>query len=331
MEIKKEYVEDLKTNLLIHTSDKITPFINQANQGIQDKMQLFFGEKVIGIENKLNQVVEYYKKNMDNNVQLAENVAALVKKMENSSIKGGISENLLNNVLVNSFPNGELVNTSKETHHGDILLKRTNKVDILFENKDYSSNVPKKEIEKFIEDINLHDCCGIMLSQKSGISLKDNFQIEIHGENIVIYLHNVMYSNDLIKTAVNIIDHLQKHITSNIENSIEIDQDILDSINMEYKNYVLQRLEHIESIKNMSNKLIKEVENFNFNSIEILLNKHYTNSITNEFECICGRIWKTKRSMGCHQKTCKMFKEKHLSITQTGRATSPAGARYEVF
>jgi hypothetical protein len=307
-EIKKEYVEDLKTNLNLHTSDKITPAINQFNQITQDKIQIMFNDKVNGLETKLEQMVESTKKNMDNQNNLSENVSTLIKKMENSSFKGAISENLLYNVLINLFSNAEIIYTNQETHHGDILLKRKNKNDILFENKDYNYNVPKKEIDKFIEDININSCCGIMLSQKSGIALKDNFEIEIHKGCVVIYLHHVNYSTDIIKTAINIIDHLQGEINVNTENNINIDKQILDSINMEYKNYAIQRLEHIETIKNMSNKLIKQAEELRHPAIEALINKYYNTSINKEFVCVCGKVWGNKRSMGSHQKTCEKYK-----------------------
>jgi hypothetical protein len=307
-EIKKEYIEDLKTNLNLHTSDKITPAINQFNQITQDKIQIMFNDKVNGLETKLEQMVESTKKNMDNQNNLSENVSTLIKKMENSSFKGAISENLLYNVLLNLFSNAEIIYTNQETHHGDIILKRKNKNDILFENKDYNYNVPKKEIDKFIEDININSCCGIMLSQKSGIALKDNFEIEIHKGCVVIYLHHVNYSTDIIKTAINIIDHLQGEINVNTENNINIDKQILDSINMEYKNYAIQRLEHIETIKNMSNKLIKQAEELRHPAIEGLINKYYNTSINKEFVCVCGKVWGNKRSLGSHQKTCEKYK-----------------------
>jgi hypothetical protein len=311
-EIKKEYIEDLKTNLNIHTSDKITPALNQFNQITQDKIQIMFTNKLTLLEDKLEQVVSSAKTNMDKQVNLTENVSTLIKKMENSSFKGAISENLLYNVLVSLFSSAEIIYTNQEAHHGDILLKRKNKNDILFENKDYNYNVPKKEIDKFIEDINIHNCCGIMLSQKSGISLKDNFEIEIHKSHVVIFLHHVDYSADIIKTAINIIDHLQQEINVDNSNSISMDKQILESINMEYKNYAINLVQHIESIKTMSSRLIKQAEELKHPSIEALLNKYYNSSIAKENVCVCGKVWASRRSMGSHQKTCEKYKTAFL-------------------
>ena len=147
-----------------------------------------------------------------------------------------------------------------------------------------------------------------MISQKSGIALKDNFEIEIHKGHVVIYLHNVNYSAEIIKTAINIIDHLQGLVVSDTTSAINIDKEMLDSINIEYKNHAIKKIEHIESIKNMSSKLIKQAEELKYPSIEALINKYYTGSINNEHLCTCGKVWTSKRSLASHQKMCEKFK-----------------------
>ena len=303
-EIKREYCEELKNTLSIHTNDKITPAINHYNQITQDKIKIMLNT----LENKIEHVLNSNNTNMDKQMILTENISTLIKKMENSSIKGAISEKLLYNVLLNLFANAEIDFTNQEAHHGDIILKRKNKFDILFENKEYNYNVPKREIDKFIDDINLNNCCGVMISQKSGIALKDNFEIEIHKGHVVIYLHNVNYSAEIIKTAINIIDHLQGLVVSDTTSAINIDKEMLDSINIEYKNHAIKKIEHIESIKNMSSKLIKQAEELKYPSIEALINKYYTGSINNEHLCTCGKVWTSKRSLASHQKMCEKFK-----------------------
>ena len=41
-------------------------------------------------------------------------------------------------------------------------------------------NVSKKEVEKFIYDTEQQNYSGIIMSQKTGITLKNNFQIDIN-------------------------------------------------------------------------------------------------------------------------------------------------------
>jgi hypothetical protein len=83
-----------------------------------------------------------------------------------------------------------------EKASGDFMLKRINKPAILIETKDYANNVPKEETDKFIRDVAQQKCNGIFLSQSSGISLKENYQIEFNKAQLV-YIHNCDYAPEL--------------------------------------------------------------------------------------------------------------------------------------
>ena len=109
----------------------------------------------------------------------------------------------------------EIINSSNKTGQGDLILKRPNKVPILFETKNYAINV-----KKFIRDIDNTNYNGIMLSQTSGIIGKDNFQIDIHNNNILVYIHKADYDISKIKLAVNIIDFLFDKILTMKNNKI---------------------------------------------------------------------------------------------------------------
>ena len=60
------------------------------------------------------------------------------------------------------------------------------KIDVLMRNAMITS------IEKFLRDVEHQSCHGILISQKSGISRKQNFQVDIHNGYIVVYIHNVI-------------------------------------------------------------------------------------------------------------------------------------------
>ena len=119
--------------------------------------------------------------------------------MGNSSTKGRISENTVFNILLELNPTAEIEYVGNETGKGDILFKRYNRPHIMIENKDYSRNVNKTEVDKFKRDAENLNCSAIMLSQRHGIVEKENYQIEIVNENIYIYVHNVEYSAEKIK------------------------------------------------------------------------------------------------------------------------------------
>ena len=92
-----------------------------------------------------------------------------------------------------------------------------------------------------------------MISQNSGIALKNNFQIDII--DVLLYLHNCEYNQDLIQCAIDVIDHLTllKDINSKSDNTCNISNDILTTINMEYTQFINKKL----SLKNYINDCTK--------------------------------------------------------------------------
>ena len=57
------------------------------------------------------------------------------------------------------FPSGEII-LSGEQKSCDYMLKRDNKPNILFENKDYKNNVPNEEIRNLLEILNIKKLMG---------------------------------------------------------------------------------------------------------------------------------------------------------------------------
>jgi hypothetical protein len=124
-----------------------------------------------------------------------QSVAELLGKMNNSSSKGKLSENMLFSILQTLYPSAivDSVGTTKES--GDVMLDRRDKPRILIENKDYNRSVPTEEVNKFIRDIETQKgCCGLFLSQSSGICGKESFEIQVHDSCVLLYISVAMYS-----------------------------------------------------------------------------------------------------------------------------------------
>ena len=167
---------------------------------------------------------------------------SFLEKQKNSTLKGKESEEKLEATLNNMFPHGEIVNQSKEPKSCDYLVKRENKPDVLFENKDYASNVPNEEIKKFIRDVEYQQKHAILLSQSSGVNNKHNYQIDIHMGLILVYVHNVNNDQDIIKNAVQLIDHLDPVLRKyDTKGGVSIPLDILSEINKEYLAFIGQK------------------------------------------------------------------------------------------
>lgn len=280
---------------------------------------------------KINELKDISSANHGIQTQLHTNLEEFLRRMENSSAKGKISENMLYNILQNIYPSAEIdyVGTTKET--GDIILKRKNKINILFENKNYDTTVGKSEVDKFYRDIDTQKCNGIFLSQKSSISGKSNFEIEIYKNNIVIFLHNLQYDADKVRVAVEILDHLQEQLNefaddTDKSNLIELNKSFLEELNQEFQDFLMEKQNHIKSIKDYSQKLVTQAENLRIMSLEMLLNKYFSSSLTNKsFNCeYCNYVAKNQRALAAHQRGCDGKKTKEALVY--GGATSGGSA-----
>jgi len=224
-------------------------------------------------------------------------------KLLNSSNKGKISENILEILLSKTFPTYIIERTSSESHAGDFMLKTNNKPDILIENKDYDKNVNTDEITKFIRDITENNVCGILVSQNSGISTKNNFEIDFKDNNILIYIHNCNYDMDKIQLALDIIYSLNDYISKNDndENNF-INEDTFNNIKDEYISFIKNRNDIISTL----NLSIKNIKKMDLLSIKHVLEKHDNTLSTITSDTIicneCNKMFPTKQSLSAHKK-----------------------------
>lgn len=265
------------------------------------------------IEKRLTEIKDISSTNNSSQDSLCNNINDLLKKMENSSSKGKISENILFNVLHALYPTAliDSVGTIKET--GDIILKRKDKPAILFENKNYDRNVGQEEVRKFLRDIEIQNCSGIMLAQHYGITNKSNYEIELHDNNVLVYLHNVEYNADKIKAAVDIIDHFKSCLNELEIGSgelLNISKDFLGDINKEYQNFINNKLTHIKTIKDYQQKLVSQVDDFKLPSLENYLSRLFASSASKENTCeFCNYIAKNVRALTAHHRGCALKKQ----------------------
>jgi hypothetical protein len=234
-------------------------------------------------------------------------VSELLRKMDNSSSKGKISETMLSHVLNNLYPMADVqaVGTTKET--GDFMMKRENKPDILFENKNYDKNVGQDEVQKFLRDVETQQCAGVMMAQNYGIANKSNYEIHLYQGNVCVYLHQVQYNPEKIKIAIDIIDHLSQFIDISgfKTEAITIDKEFLDQINKEYQSFVQQKLNQIKTIKEYSSKMLMQIDEMKMPQIEQWLSKYFSHSFSKEHLCkYCGFESKSAGGLTSHLRSC---------------------------
>jgi hypothetical protein len=254
-------------------------------------------------------------------------------KYKHSTSTGSYGEDQLEEILNQLFPSALVQNTSKLTASGDFIVQHrgNNKPNILFENKHYSSNVNTEEVDKFLRDVKQISCHGVFLSQTSGIVSKKQYQIEIHNNNIVVYVLNCGYDKDKIKVAIDIIDTLSCCLASYINdqyNESTISNEIIEEINKEYIKFSSQRLALIESIKDitkeMSKKLLIQIEDIRFPNLSTFLNSKVGNynenqtNMENAIICPICKVFNAKNlsSLAAHKKGCEKKLNQQTNKTQ---------------
>lgn len=348
MSIERNYVQILeKTTNALHelapkSSQLFQDFINDKISGFQISLKEEIKKIAILIEPdeiKLNKYISIFESqfstllqaihqplhanisqlqtattnNMQEQTKLFNEMNDFMKKYKISAYKGSHGETRLSVILNTLFPSGEVIQTTSVKASGDFLLKRIDKPNIMFENKDYADNVSTDEIRKFIRDAEYLQCHAIFLSQHSGISNKNNYQIDNNNGLILVYIHHVNYTPEKIQIAVDIIDSIDrfnKHM--NVENSYTVQKDFLDSLNREYQQYAIVKDNLIGSIQDGYKRQMSLLEDMQLPSLEKYLSLYYANAsynvkLTHQHKCEYCNLFvaQTKKSLSAHQRACK--------------------------
>ena len=303
-------IQEQQQRLIEESNVKFQSFLNDSQQASQPELlEKMIQDNYETISNKLlntfqpffNQESIFYQNNME--------LRNFLDKQNNSTLKGKASEEKLEHCLNQVFPCGSIVNNSGEPKSCDYLLERTENGAILFENKDYANNVPNEEVKKFIRDIEYQKKDGIMLSQHSGITNKDNYQIDVHDGQIMVFVHSVKYDESKIRVAVNLVDHL-RHILNKYKTEKEelvFSKDDMSAINKEYLTFIDQRNGLIENYKKNYKEHLKQLESFEMPTLIKLLDSIFTNVEQLTYTCQYCNIFvaKNKRALTTHQNKCK--------------------------
>ena len=317
---QKSISED--TTKLLHSinkEDSLSTFISNFETKSTNMLQPLFSF-INASEERINKNVISLKDATNNSAQdkIMNELSEFLGKYKNSSYKGQFGENQLETVLNQLFPSAEVINSTGIKASCDFRINRTNQSTILVETKNYDRNVTLDEVKKFIRDIEEQKCHGIFLSQHSGITSKQNFQIDIKGANILVYVHNVDYCPHTIKIAIDIIDSLSDRLAELEEDTDEIciPKEVLDDINKEYSRFIERKSSIIDILKDFQKKINAEVDEIKFPCLSKYLVSKCGSILNNENEIIicniCNKFEATNnRSLGAHQKGCR---RKHKAL-----------------
>ena len=162
------------------------------------------------MERKLAEQRESYEKKLE---ELREKIDTINNVTDVSTKKGQEGENWVYNELVRQFKSAQVDDCHSKGHKGDFTITEGD-MKGMFESKNYTKNVPKREITKFKKDIesNADLRYGVLLSLKSGIVNHTDLCLEFCGEKPIVYLHDVKEEPFKIKVAYNICQLILKNV-----------------------------------------------------------------------------------------------------------------------
>ena len=310
-----QLVEELqKTHTAIAKDINTTISSQQSHENMAENIYSLIDSKYNELNSSITARIEtmFSSFNSTNNdilerVQPMKIVEEYFSNINNSNRKGKQGESKLEPILSSILPDAEITNTSGTAESGDFIIERNNKSTILIDTKDYNTVVPKKEVDKIIRDIDKHKCNGLLISQNSGIALKDDFEINIHNNYVLIFLHNVEYDETKISTAIQVIDVLYPIIQqqANIDHE-SITSEQLNQINKEFQEIISQKKKIIEQIDQNTKDIIKEIGKLDLPSLSTILNAKFSQSDQLTYICdICNNFsGKNTRALGAHRRGC---------------------------
>lgn len=316
-EIKRGLNEDIRMIMSNSMNEKLEPTLRvklkeqqtQLVDNVSVRLEKLFESKISGIK-EINSASKDILSEQNNTLN------DLLKRFENSSKKGKLSENLLFNTLYDIYPCAEITDVGKTKETGDIMLGRKNKQTILVENKDWTRPIVNTEVVKFVRDVETQKCNGLFLSQNVGICSKDNFEVNILENNlVVVYMHNVNYDPDKIRAGVEIIDNISDILREidvleyNETEQYTISKEITQHINAEYQNYLSHKEKTIKMARDFVANLIKHEEEFNFISLEKYLATKYSPTNSKNTCKYCGYVGKKPNSLSAHLRGCQKYKD----------------------
>ena len=316
LDLKRGLNEDIRMIMCNSMNEKLEPSLREK---LKEQQATLVAHIYTRLENVLdNKIASIKESSFENKTILSEQnntLNSLLKRFENSSKKGKMSENLLSNVLAEVYPLAEIEDVGKTKETGDIMMLRKNKRKILIENKDWTRAIVNAEVQKFVRDVEIQKCDGLFLSQNVGICSKDNYEINIlEGNLVTVYIHNVNYDAEKIRVGVDIIDNISEILKEidvleiNQSTEYSISKELTQFINAEYQNYLIHKERTIKMAKDFVANLIKHEEEFNFSSLEKFLESK-CNTQNNKNVCkYCGFIGKKAQSLSAHMRGCAKYK-----------------------
>ena len=297
--------QDAQTVFLSTIENKLSSII----QNIQNPLYSIMNASEERLTTNINTIKETTNNSVTTQNKLFGELEGFLGKYKNSTHKGKFGEEELSTVLQSMYSSAEITNTTGCKASGDFILRRTDKPDVMIENKEYTYTIPKEEISKFIRDIDTLNMSGIFISQHSGIAFKQNFQIDINKGNVLVYIQKCEYNAENIRIAFDIIDNLSPKLKDfyTEDDNCSISKDILDDINADYHAFIAQKESLQTVLRDFTKRMNAQIEELALPSLDRYLEPKYAYVKDRLFKCdLCNDFnGKSKQALSAHKRGCK--------------------------
>jgi hypothetical protein len=317
-------INSILYNNLYTQQAKIQPLIKQYCLFVTSNVNILFQKKMdshifnefeTNFETNTKQFIFNINQSFKKFIQTKEELVSTLDLNENPTILYELT-NLTNSFRSNNVSSFESALTktfqtaSISKDNNFFHLSRENKSTIfieLFQHND--RNISQQEVQQFQKHSAEKNTHSILISQHTGITGKSHFYIEIIHNRVLIYLHFLENNHEKIQMAVDIIDTLSSKLSEfslNNDNKYSIPKDILDEINREYQSFIHQKESIITFIKDSHKKLLVQIEEIKFISLDKYLSTRYSSIKKQGYTCdLCNSFHvPTLKGLAAHKRGC---------------------------
>ena len=255
----RKQTED-KFNARIQTLDSYIKDLENRNREMMEQMKNIYDtvdskyekrskERIDDINRRSDERISELQKALDTS---RESYESLLCRTNNSTFKGQDGESFIDKQLNLMYPKAEITDTSQEPGRGDFIFKEGEFI-CMVENKNYSKNVQKSEIDKFYRDLeresNNDIQCAVFVSMNTGICNRDDFAFEVRNGKPIIFIHKLRDNVHSLKMAINFFKNILslkdidlsdkdvicgfKNVSTNLKRNFNKQKSILDKFHSE--------------------------------------------------------------------------------------------------
>lgn len=278
-------------------------------QQLQQPVFAFISASEDRINANINSLKAVHMDTAKEHQQLLCSLSDVLVQSQRSTSPTFTDSKVLTSLLTELYSSAEILQPS-DLNDDEIILKRLRKSNIIIKNYTQDTNIGGDEITLFSQTIDDKNCHGIVLSQISGVSSKKNYQIDIHNNHIVIYVHKVEYNPAKVQIAVDIIDTLLSRLSQyqgKNENEYSIPKDILDIINNDYQTFLSQKSAIAEVFKEHQKKVLSQIDELKLPALDRFLSTKYMSAIPKPgLKCeLCKSYFANNlKALAAHKRGC---------------------------